>query len=319
VNSRQHAERYLLLNALVASNKSMEIRTAVFSKTNFDSLLAVCPAAIAFAPPGVLDAERLLGAYLENDALFRPITKSKRITSWRCYAQKPGKHQLEFKELVDQRTLLKNVVKLLKQYDQTSADAPVCVLLPDIGWTSRQHNKLRSVLWDVIAHSGSASKTTMVEAKRIPQAVSAEPLAPRDVSRTEDDSTDREALIRARRQMLEKVGSYSSEDLAAAAESITSNPSQLAADQRDTGKLFGVRFGREWRYPKFQFDAKRSTLPEMKAVLHALSPDEQGWDRLQWFLEPHETLNGRTPLEVWKSDRNKVIEAANTERWDGRD
>jgi hypothetical protein len=57
----------------------------------------------------------------------------------------------------------------------------------------------------------------------------------------------------------------------------------------------------------------------MKSVLAALTPDQQGWDRLQWFLEPHESLRGRTPIEVWKTDRNKVIEAANTERWDGRD
>jgi len=94
---------------------------------------------------------------------------------------------------------------------------------------------------------------------------------------------------------------------------------ELAADQRGSGKLFGVRWGREWRYPKFQFDSGRQLYPEMKSVLSALSPDQQGWDRLQWFLHPHERLNGRTPLQVWKSDRQKVIEAAHSERWDGRD
>jgi hypothetical protein len=135
----------------------------------------------------------------------------------------------------------------------------------------------------------------------------------------EDDATDREALIRVRRDMLGKVGWYSSEDLAAAAESTTNNPSQFAADQRSTGELFGVPFGKEWCYPKFQFDSRRHTIPEMKPVLEALSPDEQGWDLLQWFLEPHETLRGRTPLEVWKTNRGKVVEAARTERWDGRD
>jgi hypothetical protein len=119
--------------------------------------------------------------------------------------------------------------------------------------------------------------------------------------------------------MLDKVGSYSSEDLAAAAESMTSNPSQFAADQRHKGEVFGVRFGREWRYPTFQFDAERHVLPEMKFVLRALSPDNQGWDRLQWFLEPHETLQGRSPLELWNSNRQKVIDAADTERWNGRD
>jgi hypothetical protein len=82
--------------------------------------------------------------------------------------------------------------------------------------------------------------------------------------------------------MLGRVGSYSSEDLASAVASTTRNASQFAADQRSAGKLFGVRLGQAWHYPKFQFDAERNTLPEMKSVLAALAPDQQGWDRLQW-------------------------------------
>jgi hypothetical protein len=77
--------------------------------------------------------------------------------------------------------------------------------------------------------------------------------------------------------------------------------------------------GASWLYPKFQFDEHRHVLPQMKPILSALSPDPRGWDRLQWFLEPHEVLRGRRPLDVWTSDRDKVIEAANRERWNGRD
>ena len=168
------------------------------------------------------------------------------------------------------------------------------------------------MLRDVIAYFSAIGKEVMIDVEGISRAASS-------VAHNEDDSTHREALIRVRRQMLDKVGSYSSEDLAAAAESITSNPSQFAADQRGMGAFFGVRFGREWRYPKFQFDARRHTIPEMKPVLRALFPDEQGWDRLQWFLQPNETLRGRTPLDVWGANRQEVVEAANTERWDGRD
>ncbi len=133
--------------------------------------------------------------------------------------------------------------------------------------------------------------------------------------------------------MLDEVGTYTSEQLAAASESMTSNVSRFAAasesttssvsrfaaDLRTAGKIFGVRFGREWHYPQFQFDASRQVIPEMKEVLRALSPDEQGWDRLQWFLESHEELREQTPLSVWSEDRRRVIEAANAERWDGRD
>jgi len=37
-------------------------------------------------------------------------------------------------------------------------------------------------------------------------------------------------------------GTFDSEDLATAAKSVTTNSSQLAADQRGSGKLFGVRW-----------------------------------------------------------------------------
>ena len=306
----------VFLNALVASNKSMEVRTRVFSKSNLDSLLSEHPAAITFSRSGVLDAERLLAVYMKNHALFRPIIQSRHTNQWRCYAQRADEKRFDLKVVVDNRALLKKVVQLLKRVAKSSANAPICALVPALEWTSQHDREICSVFCDAIVTTGAV--TLAIEAKSSPR-VKADPITLPEVRRDENDVDDREALIRTRRQMLDRVGSFSSEDLAAAAKSMTSNPSQFAADQRGTGELFGVRFGREWRYPKFQFDAKRRAFPEMKPVLRALSPDEQGWDRLQWFLEPHEILRGRTPLEVWKTHRQKVVEAANTERWDGRD
>jgi hypothetical protein len=134
-----------------------------------------------------------------------------------------------------------------------------------------------------------------------------------------DDVSNRQKLRKARHEMLEQVGTYSSEELAASSDSTSPNSSQYALDQRKKNRIFGVRVGQSWLYPKFQFDAKRRIIPDMKEILTALSPDEKGWDRLQWFLEPHETLKGKAPYEVWPSNRKNVIEAAKTERWDGRD
>jgi hypothetical protein len=134
---------------------------------------------------------------------------------------------------------------------------------------------------------------------------------------------NRPALKAARQEMLNSVrGTFTSEEIASALDSTSSNPSQYAADQRSAGKIFGVRFGREWHYPKFQFDRSRKPIeifPEVKPLLEALSPDERGWDRLQWFLQPHEGLSGRTPLEMWQSDRAAVVTAASAERWNGRE
>lgn len=312
------ADNSLFLNVLVPLNHSLELRTALYSKRNLDLLLTGRPAAITFSPPGVLNAERLLGGYLMNDALFRRITPTKRIRLWRCYFHKPGEWQFEFKELVDDRALLEKAAALIKQASHIRAYAPICALVPNIQWTSDHDARIRVILDEVITHSLTRGSNVIPEVKSVPLALT-ELADASETTDSENDATDREILIRVRRKMLEEVGSYSSEDLAAAAESTTSNPSQFAADQRRTGELFGVRFGQQWRYPKFQFDAARHILPEMKLVLRALSPDAQGWDRLQWFLEPHEALGGQTPIKIWKRDRHKVVEAANTERWDARD
>jgi hypothetical protein len=332
VTARLYVDTNLYLSALVLTNNSMEVRTRVFSRSNLDSLLAEWPAAITCSRAGVLDADRFLGVYMKNRALFRPFLRSRRVDQWRCYAQSADWTHFELTELLDNRALIEKAVKLFKQYRRASIEAPICALLPDVNWTKQREKRIGTVLSEVIvshpdtdhvagladlvAYAGAPVKKVRIEAKILPtRSVPAS-----EVPRLDgDNATDREALIRVRREMLDKVGWYSSEELASAAESTTSNPSQFAADQRATGSIFGVRFGKEWRYPKFQFDSERHTLPEMKPVLQALSPDEQGWDRLQWFLEPHEKLRGRVPLDVWRRDRKKVIEAANTERWDGRD
>jgi hypothetical protein len=304
------------LNALIPLHRSLELRTTPYSKRNLDMLLTGRPVAITFSRTGVLNAERLLGGYLKNDAVFHRITPSRRISQWRCYSHKPGEWPFQFKELVDDRTVLKKAAALVKKFSHDSASTPICALVPNVQWASQHDARIRSILWEVIVHSLISDRNATLTVKDVP-------LAPAEFvdvwTSRDDDVTDRKALIRMRRKMLEEVGSYSSEDLAGAAESITTNPSQFAADRRRRGELFGVRFGREWRYPKFQFDSARHIIREMTSVLKALSPDEQGWDRLQWFLEPHEALGGHPPLKVWKKDRHKVVEAANTERWDGRD
>jgi hypothetical protein len=300
MNRREHAAHSFFLNALVALNKTMEVRTRVLSERNLDSLLNEPLAALALSRSGALEADRLLGTYLENDALFPAMAKGRPVQKWRCYAQKPGERYVALVMLMDKHALHSKVAELELKAAMESKGVPLCVLLPDIESTPAREERLTSVLTELFACSpGKLDSVVAVKAS--------------------DETSERETLKRIRGDMLDAVGSFTSEELAAAANSITSNASQFAADQRNAGKLFGVRFGSAWHYPKFQFDSKRNTIPEMKDVLTALSPDEQGWDRLQWFLTPHEKLKGRTPLQVWKTDRQKVVEAANVERWNGRD
>jgi hypothetical protein len=305
---RRYAETYYFLNALVAWKKSLQVRTTAFSTSNLNSLLDERPVAITFARPGVIDVERLLGACMESVELLYPIAGPRSVNRWRCYVRR-GEDELRLKELLDHDELIEKFSELANESSRPPARTLMCALVPDGLYASEHNEEIRRALWHAIACSAIGD----AHAPLAPTRTNAKTVA------KDDEQSEREALIRARKEMLDRVGSYSSEDLASAVASTTRNASQFAADQRSAGKLFGVRFGQAWHYPKFQFDAERNTLPEMKSVLAALTPDQQGWDRLQWFLEPHESLRGRTPIEVWKTDRNKVIEAANTERWDGRD
>ena len=154
-----------------------------------------------------------------------------------------------------------------------------------------------------------------------------EAMRPRRVRSTEPSAEQLEAenhaaLRKTREQMLERVETYTSAQVAAGCDSVNVNPSQFAADMRKANRIFAVRFGRDWRYPRFQFNHCSRPLepfPEMRDVLTALVPDKRGWDRLQWFLEPNSVLNGRILLEVWSEDRSKVVAAARMEHWDARD
>jgi hypothetical protein len=133
------------------------------------------------------------------------------------------------------------------------------------------------------------------------------------------ESLNRRALLRARKQMLSRVPCLTEDELVARPPS-SSVPGQLANELRTAGKALGVYDGRSWRYPRFQFDGQGNPFPDMSEVLAALICDEQGWDRLQWFLEPHSALGGLTPLERWeRGQRAQVVEAARRERWHSRD
>jgi hypothetical protein len=250
------------------------------------------PAAISLSRAGVGSGERLLELFeADRDRIFRSLLENhRRSDPWLLFTEHAGRISLE-------QTLQENEVSdSVRDTVQRSA-VPYIVLI-------RQVEALKARFQAVL---DAVSRT--IESGVSPAAA----VLPVDES-------DREAMIRSRKQMLQQAGgTYNSEELATAAQSVTTNASQLAADQRNGGRIFGVRLGREWHYPKFQFDAELRAFAELKPILTALTPDVQGWDRLQWFLQPHETLSGRTPLQMWNIDRRKVIEAANTERWNGRD
>ena len=141
---------------------------------------------------------------------------------------------------------------------------------------------------------------------------------------------DRAAVMSARRALLDRVDSLTSEELAKRRDSFTSNASQLAADLRAKHDIFGVRIGKEWRYPAFQFEKRGEPKAVLRDILQALGEDARGWDTLQWFLSPHESLTSRQvsdrdqmntgrPIDLLNVDPDSVLMAARAEHWRVRD
>lgn len=130
---------------------------------------------------------------------------------------------------------------------------------------------------------------------------------------------NRERLLTIRRKLLEQVPALGSEDIAALRGSMSPNASQVALDLRKSGGAFGVKCGKEYRYPKFQFDARGNVRPEVPRIRAALGDDPYGWDTLQWFVEPNETLAGRAPIEVFDESPARVEQAAQHAHWSARD
>jgi hypothetical protein len=291
-------ESSYLLSAIVEQRDAPELRTTAYSRNQLSAFLEDDPAAITLAPPGSGNAERLLHLFLVDTEVFQPLLEAHHPSDpWLLFAEDADQLQLEQTVKHDEQ-LVRSVLRVVHRRGGQSI-----VMIRQTATLQTRFDALLKALRRVIDSPSS-------------RAARGAPISTAPVH----EESDRAELMRIRKEMLEQAGgTFDSEDLATAAKSVTTNSSQLGADQRGSGKLFGVRWGREWRYPKFQFDSGRQLYPEMKSVLSALSPDQQGWDRLQWFLHPHERLNGRTPLQVWKSDRQIVIEAALSERWDGRD
>lgn len=289
------AARYL--NAVIERGHSFQVITEEYSRDAMKELLVShAPEAITLAPAGALDASVLLNAARTAFERWHGVRESHPSHHWKCYLRKRSETNLRFcGELQDER-------KLLQKCEELSRDRDSIVLFVAAN--------------RVFEESRLMSALSSQEPQKVFYYPGYESLS--DSHLGTSGTSERELLRDARRQLLRQVPSFTSEELASGGGSISDNPSQYALDLRSRGKVFGVRFGRTWHYPRFQFDAQRRAVPEMKVILDALSPDPQGWDRLQWFVTPHEKLTGQTPLSMWATDRQKVIDAARLEQWHGR-
>ena len=281
----------VLVSAMIpgSADADFEVRTRTLSRQNFEVLIQSDATAIAVGPGQTFVPARLF-AFLKQRMGSHKNPNPAGGQHWTLYKCLPGHRDLQVK------TFSVDVLWNLAVHELESQAENTCMVLVPAQLATTQKAEIESLFFEALAEPTKSEESPRAKA-----------------------AGQREAILKERQNLLKQVGTLSSEDIARGGGSTSANASQFAADQRNRGAIFGVRFGQQWLYPSFQFDGAHRIRPEMRDIVSALSPDELGWDRLQWFLEPHQRLTGRTPLEVWAEDPKQVLQAAQSEHWNGRD
>jgi hypothetical protein len=275
----------LFLSAVVGGDSGpLQLRMTAFSQENLTQLLKEGPAAITVSPFGELIPERLLELVARHRAKAR-FRRADVHSLWRAYCRSAHESALHFERIIVDDELTR--------------------------WHMPERGGLVAFV-QVTHFDFELDEAIVSRVTRQSDEPSAESL----------EVHNYRLLKQARAQMLQRVETYTSVELAAISQSSNVNSSAYAADLRRAGKVLGVRSGREWLYPRFQFDAGLKPVrpfPEVKTILAALPPDSTGWDHLQWFLDPNSLLSHQSPLEVWHINRGQVVQAAQKGKPDDRD
>jgi hypothetical protein len=273
-----------------------ESRTEVFCVSNLEDLLREFPLAITLEPAGQAAARYLSQTFANHPRSESASQGAGRAPSvagrWRCYRWMFDGHSAHWLTFADDVEIVSRVLDLHAQSDRALA---AFVREEALG-----NERLSSAVDAAIASAISLGRHGYEYALPL-----------------HSEALDRKAVLSRRHSLLERVPTFSIREISGSFDLTNCNASQRAADLRKMRRLFGVRAGWTWRYPKFQFDASRHVHLEMREVLVKL-PDDLGWNRLEWFLSPHEALGGETPLTVWRRDRSLVVAAAATENWHRR-
>lgn len=126
-----------------------------------------------------------------------------------------------------------------------------------------------------------------------------------------------ERLMREQQNILETVPMLNATKLARLRGSRAHTHRALAKRLRDSGELLGVKVGREFLYPEFQFDPRsgqlRAQMAEILVLLRCGEADTDGWRAMHWFYARTGTLSGERPYEVFTINPDRVLLAAREE------
>lgn len=108
-----------------------------------------------------------------------------------------------------------------------------------------------------------------------------------------------------RKEFMSAYECWTSTEVAKQSTSTARNVSAIASRWVAERKIFSVRFeGKTW-FPRFQFQ-DGSPIPVIAAVIKIFQTHATGWDLAFFFTSPSSYLAGRKPIEILKSDPEKI-------------
>jgi hypothetical protein len=122
------------------------------------------------------------------------------------------------------------------------------------------------------------------------------------------ETIDRDT-VEWRSQFMKSNPSWTAKDVADQSTSTAKNRAALASRWAQEGKIFAVKYEGQLWYPRFQFQGGEP-LPMIGQVIQAFPNHANGWDFAYLFATPNANIGGRKPLELLKSDPERVLSLA---------
>lgn len=108
-----------------------------------------------------------------------------------------------------------------------------------------------------------------------------------------------------RKEFMSEYECWTSTEVARQSSSTAKNVPAIASRWKGEGKIFSVRFeGKTW-FPRFQFQ-DGSPILAVATVIKAFPKHSTGWDLAFFFTNPNSYIGGRKPVEILKSDPERV-------------
>lgn len=105
--------------------------------------------------------------------------------------------------------------------------------------------------------------------------------------------------VEFRKKMISRLDTIKSTDVGKILYPTSKETRSSVSKRRENGELIGLKTGRDYHYPRFQFDEEQHRIREVVAYANTtMGADTDPWGVADWWETPSTVLNEQTPLEA---------------------